>query len=69
MKNPRLEYDIDADGNFIWRLKAANGEIIGTPHEGFTQKHNAKENLQAVRDALNNPELEVVDLTIADDTE
>lgn len=36
------------DGQFYFRLKAPNGEIIGWS-EGYTQKHNAKSGIESVR--------------------
>lgn len=49
------------DGQFRWRLKSGNGQIIATGGEGYTTKTGAQSGIDAVkRDA---PGATVVDLT------
>lgn len=48
------------NGEFRFRLKAGNGEIIATS-EGYTSKASAKNGIESVRN--NAPDAEVVDQT------
>lgn len=43
-KNPNPEYYEDAAGEWRWRVKGANGEIIDASSEGFASKQKAEEN-------------------------
>ena len=36
------------DGNYRWRLKAANGEIVATS-EGYTTKYSAQRSAESVK--------------------
>lgn len=36
------------DGQFYFRLKAPNGEVVAVS-EGYTQKHNAKNGIEAIK--------------------
>lgn len=40
-KNPRLELFEDAAHNWRWRVKAANGLIIGDSGEGYVDRQDA----------------------------
>ncbi len=55
----RMEFYEDTAGEHRWRVKAANGEIIGASSEGFATQVNAKvnalllaQNLQSWAEAL-----------------
>ena len=61
MANPHFTIFKDAAGEYRWHLKAANGEIIAVPGEGFTTKESAKSSIAAVkRDA---PVADILDIT------
>jgi hypothetical protein len=47
------------DGNFRWRLKAGNGEIVAIS-EGYTTRYSAKRSAERVKVIA--PEAEVSDL-------
>jgi uncharacterized protein YegP (UPF0339 family) len=49
----RFELYEDRSGQWRWRLRHRNGNVIATGGEGYTRRHNAQNGLQAVRrDAL-----------------
>ena len=55
----KFEVYQDARGEYRWRLKSANGQVIATGGEGYTSKAGASNGIEAVkRDA---PGAEVVD--------
>ena len=54
--NPKFEMYQDKAGEFRFRLKARNGEIIGTS-EGYTAKAGCLNGIESVR--KNAPEAEV----------
>ncbi len=54
----KFEFFTDARGEYRWRLKSANGQVIATGGEGYTSKSGAENGIAAVkRDA---PGAEVV---------
>ena len=57
IKNPKFEIYKDKKGDFRFRLKAANGEII-LSSEGYTAKASCKNGIESV--AVNAPKAEVV---------
>jgi len=57
VKNPKFEMYVDKSGEFRFRLKARNGEII-LASEGYAQKAGCKNGIESVR--RNAPEAEVV---------
>jgi uncharacterized protein YegP (UPF0339 family) len=48
---PKLKFEVyqDRGGEFRWRLKAANGEILATPGQGYKDKADAKHGIDLVR--------------------
>jgi uncharacterized protein YegP (UPF0339 family) len=50
---PKLKFELYADkaGEFRWRLKAANGEVLATPGQGYKAKADAKNGIEAVKRA------------------
>ena len=56
-KNPKFEIYNDKAGEFRFRLKAANGEIIAKS-EGYTAKASCKNGIESVR--KNAPDAELV---------
>ena len=40
------EFYTDKAGEYRWRCKAGNGEIIAAAHEGYKQEINSKKNAQ-----------------------
>ena len=63
MKNPKFQIFEGRDGQFYFRLRAANGEIIAQS-EGYTSKEGAENGIASVKE--NAPIAPVEDLT--DDT-
>lgn len=57
-KNPKFEVYTDKKGEFRFRLKATNGEIIATG-EGYTTKPNCLNGIESIR--KNAPEAPVVE--------
>ncbi|WP_435360441.1 YegP family protein [Haloarchaeobius sp. DFWS5] len=39
----------DKRGEYRWRLRHANGQILATAGEGFTRKENAKKSIEGVK--------------------
>ena len=52
----------DLKGEYRWRFKANNGEIIAVSSEGYTQKQNATNSINLVKNLAYGAE--VVDNTI-----
>jgi uncharacterized protein YegP (UPF0339 family) len=49
----KFELYQDAKGEYRWRLKSGNGQIIATGGEGYTSKASALNGIEAVkRDAV-----------------
>ena len=48
VKNPKFEIYLDKAGQFRFRLKASNGEII-LASEGYTAKDSCKKGIESVR--------------------
>ncbi|KYK35758.1 MAG: hypothetical protein AYK19_10065 [Theionarchaea archaeon DG-70-1] len=59
MGNPKFEVYKDAAGEFRFRLKAPNGEIIAVS-EGYTTKANCLNGIESV--IKNAPEAEIVEV-------
>ncbi|MCR5456557.1 MAG: YegP family protein [Clostridiales bacterium] len=57
LKNPKFEVYTDKAGEFRFRLKARNGEIVAVS-EGYTTKANCLNGVESVK--KNAPEAEVV---------
>lgn len=52
----KFELYNSANGEFRWRLKSANGQVIATGGEGYTRKDGAINGIEAVkRDAPGAP--------------
>ncbi len=51
----------DKAGEFRWRLRANNGEIIADSNEGYVNKRDAMHGIDLVKEV--NPETSVEDLT------
>ncbi len=49
--DPRLKFYIeeDAAGKFRWRLKAGNGDIIATPHQGYSTRAECEDSILRVK--------------------
>ncbi len=45
----KFELYADAKGEYRWRLKATNGQIIATGGEGYASKANAKAGIESVK--------------------
>lgn len=57
----KFELYTSTNGEYRWRLKSGNGQIIATGGEGYTSKDGARNGIDAVkRDA---PDAPVEDLT------
>ena len=59
-KNPKFEIYKDKAGEFRFRLKASNGEIIATG-ESYAAKQGVKNGIESIK--KNAPEAELVDKT------
>ena len=60
LKNPKFEIYKDKAGEFRYRLKASNGEIIASG-EGYTAKQGVKNGIESIK--KNAPDAEIVDRT------
>lgn len=49
--SPHFELYMRDDGDWGFRLRAANGELIATS-EGYTRKQSAEDGIEAVKDAV-----------------
>ena len=58
VKHPKFEMYTDKSGEFRFRLKARNGEVIATS-EGYTTKPNCLNGVESVK--KNAPEAEIVE--------
>ncbi|MCK5600715.1 DUF1508 domain-containing protein [Candidatus Pacearchaeota archaeon] len=47
-----IEYFIDKAGKFRARIRAKNGEIIFSSHQGFTTRRSCYDNLALIREVL-----------------
>ena len=47
-----VEYFTDKAGKIRARIRAKNGEIIFSSHQGFANKRNCYDNLTLIREAL-----------------
>jgi uncharacterized protein YegP (UPF0339 family) len=45
----KFELFKDAKGEYRWRLKSANGQVIATGGEGYTSKAGAENGIEAVK--------------------
>jgi uncharacterized protein YegP (UPF0339 family) len=45
----KFELYKDGKGEFRWRLKSANGQVIATGGEGYTNKAGALNGIEAVK--------------------
>jgi uncharacterized protein YegP (UPF0339 family) len=48
----------DSSGEWRWRLKAANGNIVADSAEGYSSKQNCKHGVDLVRGSTNLPIVE-----------
>lgn len=48
----------DRNGEWRWRLKSANGNIIADSGEGYTSKHNCKHGVDLVKGTASIPVVE-----------
>ena len=60
LKHPKYELYTDKSGEFRFRLKAVNGEII-LASEGYKSKAGAKNGIESV--SKNAPSSEIIDIT------
>lgn len=49
----------DARGEYRWRLKAANGNILADSGEGYTTKANCQNGINSVKASSGSPIVEV----------
>ncbi len=60
LKNPKYEIFADKKGEFRFRLKAANGEVIASS-EGYTAKSSCKNGIESVKKNAKDSETVVVE--------
>lgn len=51
----------DKSGQYRWKLKADNGQIIASSGEAFDSKSNAKRAAENVRNVAGDADIEVID--------
>lgn len=56
-----LEYYEGNDGDYYWRLRDSNGEIVADGSEGYTSEGNVKRALENVREEVPNASIEEID--------
>ncbi len=56
----KVEFYKDKSGEFRWRLKASNGQVIATGGEGYTSEAGCKNGFESVKNHV--MEAEVVEL-------
>ena len=61
MVEPQFEITKDTAGEYRWRLRAPNGQIIAVSGEGFKQKDGCKNGIASVRE--NAPKAIIQDLS------
>jgi hypothetical protein len=61
MVEPQFEITKDSAGEYRWRLRAPNGQIIAVSGEGFKQKDGCKNGIASVKE--NAPKAIIQDLT------
>ncbi|MGB9965853.1 DUF1508 domain-containing protein [Halobacterium hubeiense] len=51
VRESRAQFELyeDAGGEYRWRLRHRNGNVVATSGEGYTAKHNAQKGMQSVR--------------------
>ena len=58
MKKPVIEKILDVGGEWRWRLRAVNGQIIATGGEGYDSKFNVERAIDTVVAAFTECEIE-----------
>ena len=58
----KFEYFKATNGNWYWRLKAANGEIVAQS-EGYTTKQSCLHGISVVKSSYNAPEVNLTPLS------
>ena len=53
----KFEVYEDRRGEYRWRLKARNGEILAVAEEGFASKDSCLRNIETVRKAATSAEI------------
>jgi uncharacterized protein YegP (UPF0339 family) len=61
MAEPQFEITKDTAGEYRWRLRAPNGQIIAVSGEGYKQKDGCKNGTASVKE--NAPKAIIQDLT------
>ncbi len=61
MKHTKFQVFEDRAGEYRWRLRANNGEIIADSSEGYVNKRDALHGIDLIKEV--NPETSVEDLT------
>ncbi|CAN5747906.1 YegP family protein [soil metagenome] len=54
----KFEVYRDANGEFRWRLKASNGQVIATGGEGYTTKSGCLNGIESVKTHAPDAEIE-----------
>ncbi len=57
----KFEVYQDKKGEYRWRLKHSNGQVIATPGEGFSSKASALSSIESVKKATVEAETVTVD--------
>lgn len=59
MTNPKFQIFNGKDGQFYFRLKAANGEIVCSS-EGYTSLQNCKHGIEVIQKISASAEIEII---------
>ena len=54
----KFELYTSSNGEYRWRLKSANGQIIATSGEGYTSKSSAQNGINAVKQDAPNADID-----------
>lgn len=57
----RFELYLDNAGEWRWRLRHRNGNVIATSGEGYSRRHNAQKGLQSVRSNALGAQLQLIE--------
>lgn len=56
----RFELYPDVRGDYRWRLRATNGQVIATGGQGYASERSAREGIESVK--RNAPQAEVIEV-------
>lgn len=51
-KHPKFQIELAKNGQFYWRLRGRNGQIVATSHESFTRRRDAVRAVNRIEDLI-----------------